>query len=295
MKEIEKEKAIRITDLGAVTAIYMARDTLLHIILVENMYKVRTLSELKEELKRELRRYIIWIEKRERDGTLLGKYTKKELNKLVKMTRQAISWGNVPPKKDLDSLKMEKKELLSLNNQVRPKIKKIKILMDTSFLLSYVLKDQNYLAVAALVGYLKPQHQYFDLYIPNFVFFELISKLKKHYRFSKAKEMIDHLFDDINSKNVYVGGIELSMLETYERYKLFSRKKISSILKGNDFMIATEGITSEALILTCDKQFYKNCRKIYKGTYLVVLDNTNDNSKFIKKFEKERENNMMKK
>jgi len=288
-KRKEKIFGFRITDLGALFAIEHTKAALMEIALNEKFDRIKTIKELKKKLKEDLKKYVGWIEKRERDGTLLGRYTKKDLNKIIKTAKKIIAWEPSPPKKDLVSLRAEKESLLALESPIETIIEKIKILMDTNLLISYIIKDEkNHLAAKILVGYLKPQQRYFELYLPNFVLFELVSQFKKYYKFSKVKENINNLLDTINPKNVYTGGIRLDMLEIYERYKLFSRKKISSRLKGNDFIIASEGMISKAMILTCDKQFYKNCRKIYKDTYFISSGNDSDFPKFVKKFEEER-------
>jgi hypothetical protein len=138
-----------------------------------------------------------------------------------------------------------------------------------------------------VVNYLKTQRQFFDLCLSNFVLLELISKLKQKHSFKRARAEFERLIEDIGGGRAALNDGKMTLFEIFDRYERFSRKKLSSSLRGNDFIIATDGILENAMILTCDRKMHQGLKKNYKNAFLIT--NSNESYlKFINGFERQK-------
>jgi len=143
------------------------------------------------------------------------------------------------------------------------------VLLESSFILALLNpRDSNYKAVKSVFGFLEPHNCRF--HIPVYVFAEVVSKIiHKDRTVSNALKTIEKFIDDLHG--VPFVGSNPSLEEIVKRYKDLARKKIR-FLQSNDFFIATEGILSKSLILTCDFEMYEKVKKNYQDIYFVATD-----------------------
>jgi predicted nucleic acid-binding protein len=283
----DKKLAIRITDKGAIVAVEQTLNAIMFISSILKMQKIKDIEELVGVLKDRLGKFLGWLD-RVPDGTLFAHgITKEHLNNLKKSAREVMSWAVVPTDEDYKQWEKNLKEFEATENKVEePKENRVKVLTDTSFLLSYLAEsDANSSSARVIVAYLKTQQPYFDLYLPYLVLLELISKLKQKYSFKKARLEFGKLLDEISKSRVALSDGKINLYEIFDRYETFSKKKLSSSLRSNDFMIATDGILANAMILTCDRKMHDGIRKTYQDVYLVT-DSNKSYLNFINNFEK---------
>jgi predicted nucleic acid-binding protein len=166
---------------------------------------------------------------------------------------------------------------------------RIGVLRDTSFLASYLSgSEQSSASTKVVVAYLKTQRPYFDLYLPNLVLLELISKLKHRYSFKKARQKFDGLLEEISQSRVAISDGSFTMFHIFDRYEQFAKKKLSARLRSNDFFIATDAILTNAMLVTCDRKMHDAVKKSYQDVYYVT-DKPASYMSFITSFEKRKE------
>jgi predicted nucleic acid-binding protein len=285
-----KKIAIRITDMGAVTSVVQTTDTLIHIFSILRSRKVTEVGKLVEILKGQLRKFVGWLD-RVPDGTLMAKgITRKELKMIKKGAEQVLGWDFAPSDEYYKAIEKHIEQLESLEQQKeQPAENRINILADTSFLLSYLSESEtNAFSAKVIVAYLKTQHRYFDFCLPNLVLLEVISKLKQKYSFKEAREEFDRLIEEICAGRVAVSDGKIGVFDIFSRYEEFSKKKLSSSLRSNDFIIATDGILLKAMILTCDRRMHEGIKKTYRDVFFIN-DSPKSYLSFIKSFEKRKE------
>lgn len=142
------------------------------------------------------------------------------------------------------------------------------VLLESSFVLALLdPRDTNYKAVKSVFGFLEPHNCRF--HIPVYVFAEVVSKIiHKNHTVSNAMKTIEKFIDDLHG--VPFVGSNPSLDEIIKRYKDLARKQIR-FLQSNDFFIATEGILSKSLILTCDLGMYEKVKRNYQDIYFVAV------------------------
>lgn len=141
------------------------------------------------------------------------------------------------------------------------------VLLESSFILALLdPRDPNYKAVKSVFGFLEPHNCRF--HIPVYVFAEVISKIiHKTRTVSNALKTFEKFINGLHG--VPFVGSNPSLEEIIKRYKGLARKQIR-FLQSNDFFIATEGILSKSLILTCDVGMYEKVKKNYQDIYFVA-------------------------
>lgn len=143
------------------------------------------------------------------------------------------------------------------------------VLLDSSFVLALLdPRDPNYKTVKSVYGFLEPHNCRF--HIPIYVFAEVVSRIiHKKGTVSQALNTIEKFINQLHG--VPFVGSNPSIEEIVERYKGLARKQIR-FLQSNDFFIATEGILSKSLILTCDAGMYEKVKINYGDIYFVATD-----------------------
>lgn len=143
------------------------------------------------------------------------------------------------------------------------------VLLESSFILALLdPRDSNYKAVKSVFGFLEPHNCRF--HIPVYVFAEVVSKIiHKTRTVSNALKTFEKFIDELHG--VPFIGSNPSLEEIIKRYKGLARKQIR-FLQSNDFFIATEGILSKSLILTCDLGMYEKVKKNYQDIYFVATN-----------------------
>jgi len=285
-KKKDEKFSIRITDSGSIHGILQIVNVLILISSVLSFKEIKTIKDLVRDLKEQLSKMLIWLD-RAPDGTLYGEMSKKQVEVIKKEAKTVLSWNIIPTEKQLKTRKKNLEEWEELQQQEGERVENpVSVMMDTSFLLSYLTgDDKNSQSSNVVVGYLKTQIKFFDLFLPNFVLLELISKLKQKYPFQKARTEFNRLLGDISDNHILVKEEKLGLINIFDRYQKFSKKKLSSYLKSNDFRIATDGILNGSIILTCDKRMYDGIKKTYKNVYLID-ESPKSYTKFINGFEK---------
>lgn len=142
----------------------------------------------------------------------------------------------------------------------------LRIVPDSSWLIAILDdKDTHNIPANSSFGAILPYQPIF--YIPALVYLETISRLIRVNKINvkKCEEKIQKFFSRINFKH----STSLEMSQILEKYKTFSRVKISK-LHPLDFYIATEGIFLNAMILTCDLRMYQYVKKYYKNIYFMT-------------------------
>lgn len=143
------------------------------------------------------------------------------------------------------------------------------VLLESSFILALLdPRDSNYKVVKSIFGFLEPHNCRF--HIPVYVFAEVVSKIiHKNRTVLNALKTIEKFIKDLHG--VPFVGSNPSIEEIVKRYKGLARKKIR-FLQSNDFFIATEGILSKSLILTCDFGMYEKVKKNYPDIYFIATN-----------------------
>lgn len=143
------------------------------------------------------------------------------------------------------------------------------VLLESSFILALLdPRDLNYKAVKSVFGFLEPHNCRF--HIPVYVFAEVVSKIiHKTRTVSNALKTFEKFIDELHG--VPFIGSNPSLEEIIKRYKGLARKQIR-FLQSNDFFIATEGILSKSLILTCDLGMYEKVKRNYQDIYFVATN-----------------------
>lgn len=143
------------------------------------------------------------------------------------------------------------------------------VLLESSFIIALLdPRDSNYMAVKSVFGFLEPHNCRF--HIPVYVFAEVVSKIiHKNRTVSNALKTIEKFINGLHG--VPFVGSNPSLEEIVKRYKGLARKQIR-FLQSNDFFIATEGILSKSLILTCDLGMYEKVKKNYQDIYFVATN-----------------------
>jgi len=154
------------------------------------------------------------------------------------------------------------------------------ILLDSSFVLALLTPDDvNHRTVRSIFGFLGPYNCRF--HIPLYVFAKVLSKIVHH---EKKVSIATKILDDFvkNLPGVLFTGSNPNLQEIVDRYKKFARKDIKE-LQSNDFIIVSEGILSESIILTLDHEMYQKVKKYHNEIYYVATDSIkykSDISKF---------------
>jgi predicted nucleic acid-binding protein len=249
-----------------------------------------TVEELFATLKRQLSKYLGWLD-RVPDGTLYESGISRKQLQLIKQNAQAtLDRSVIPSEEDYKRHEKLMKEWETLEKaREEPLANRVKIMTDTSFLLSYLSgSDSNASSAKVIVNYLKTQRRHFDLCIPNLVVLELIAKLKQQHPFNKAKEQFERLLEEISESRIGINEERIDVFHIFDRYQRFSKKHLSSKLRGNDFIIATDGILIAAMILTCDRKMFEGIKKTYRDVFLIT-DSPKSYVGFITSFEKRKE------
>jgi predicted nucleic acid-binding protein len=153
----------------------------------------------------------------------------------------------------------EKKLAIEGNNELR-------IVPDSSWLIAVLDEnDTHHISAASSFGALLPYKPIF--YIPALVYLETISRLIRINKIPvvKCEQKIDKFFSKINYKH----SRKLEISEILQKYKTFSRVKLSK-LHPVDFYIVTEGMFLDAKILTCDVKMYLYAQKYYHKIYFMT-------------------------
>lgn len=158
------------------------------------------------------------------------------------------------------------------------------VLLDSSFVMALLdRKDSNHESIEAVFGFINPCKCRF--HIPLYVFAEVISKfIQRKKKVSEALRIIDDFV--VNLKGVLIMGTNPTMEEIIDRYKKLARKKVR-FMQSNDFFIATEGMLSGSLILTCDFNMYIKLKRYHSDIFFVARKSKkykNDIPKFTKRF-----------
>lgn len=142
-------------------------------------------------------------------------------------------------------------------------------LLDSSFILALLNpRDPNHKPASGVFGFICPYNCRF--HIPLYVFAEVISKkIQEEKIVSSAFKKLENFLKQINNAGILITGINPNLDEIISRYKKVARKKIR-FLQSNDFIIATEGILSKSIILTCDHGMYEKVKKYYSDIYYVA-------------------------
>lgn len=158
------------------------------------------------------------------------------------------------------------------------------VLLDSSFVLALLnVRDPNYKAVKGIFGFVEPYNCRF--HIPLYVFSEVVSKIiQREKRVSCALKIIENFRKELHG--ILLTGASPSLEEILDRYKILASRKKLRFLQSNDFIIATEGILSKSIILTCDVGMYEKVKRNYEDIYFVATDSRkykNDIPKLTKK------------
>jgi predicted nucleic acid-binding protein len=283
----DKSLTFRITDKGALEAVLLTTNALMHISSYLSMRRITTVDELVKLLKDQLRKCLGWLD-RVPDGTLFKRgITRKELNHIKKNAKAVLGWNIVPSNDDFEKAEASIKQWEALQQQKeQPVENRIRILADSSFLLSYLSgSDTNAPSAKVIVAYLKTQRRFFDFCLPNLVLLEVISKLKQKHSFKKARLEFERLLEEICEGRVAISDTHISVFEIFDRYERFSKKRLSSSLRSNDFIIATDGILIKAMVLTCDRKMHEGIKKTYRDAFLIT-ESPKSYLSFINSFEK---------
>lgn len=171
------------------------------------------------------------------------------------------------------SAKIEIKDGLKVLDQITVKEVKVgpTILLESSFVMALLNpEDSNHKTVKALFGFVEPYNCRF--HIPLFVFYEVLSKIiHQEKRVSIAISTLNNFIKNLHG--VLFTGTNPNLEELVKRYKTFARKEIKS-LQSNDFIIATEGILSGSIILTCDHEMYTSVKNYYEDIYYVATNSS---------------------
>ena len=289
----DKRMAFRITDRGAIEAVLSSTNALIHIFSTLRTQKIRAVDELVKTLKGQLSKFIGWLD-RVPDGTLMTNgITRKQLGIIKKNADEVLSWDFVPSDEHYKIIEKNIKELETIEQQKEQRAENgIRVLADTSFLLSYLSESEsNASSARVIVAYLKTQRRYFDFCLPNLVLLEVISKLKQKYPFKKARSEFDQLIEEICAGRVAMNDGKIGVFDIFSRYEEFSKKKLSSSLRSNDFIIATDGILLKAMILTCDRKMHEGIKKTYRDVFFIT-ESPKSYLHFINGFEKRKESSM---
>lgn len=105
-------------------------------------------------------------------------------------------------------------------------------------------------------------------YITPIVYLETMSRLIKKEKIAvkKCYLQIQKFLDKVKYK--HKTGLDLS--EITQKFKTFSRIKISKNLSSVDFYVVAEGILLDAFILTCDLNMYSVAKKYYQKIYFLT-------------------------
>ncbi len=163
--------------------------------------------------------------------------------------------------------KQIKKEIKRIKKRKKKIIDPVKILPDSSVFVALIdKKDSHHESVKSLFDFIN--NYKYHLMIYSIVIIETISRLiSKGWTVGGAIKSFANVHDLLSKGEVYEGG-NITPEEILKRFKNFNRAKIR-FLKSGDFMIMSEGILLDALILTTDKQAYKDVKKYYKNIYFV--------------------------
>lgn len=158
------------------------------------------------------------------------------------------------------------------------------VLLDSSFVLALLNKrDPNYKVVKGIFGFVEPYNCRF--HIPLYVFSEVVSKIiQRERRVSCSLKIIEDFLKELHG--VLLTGANPTLQEILDRYKILASRKKLRFLQSNDFIIATEGILSKSIILTCDVGMYEKVKRNYGDIYFIATDSKkykNDIPKFTKK------------
>lgn len=158
------------------------------------------------------------------------------------------------------------------------------LLLESSFILAYLDEnDPNHKTAQAILGFVSPYNCRFHM--PLVVSAEILSK--SVHKWIKVSESIRKINGFIKSlPGSLLASTNLNYEELVNRYKMCARKDIKN-LQGNDFLIVTEGILSNSMIVTCDHGMYKRTKPYYSDIYFVATDSKNykeDASRFVNKF-----------
>ncbi|MEK7662067.1 MAG: type II toxin-antitoxin system VapC family toxin [Patescibacteria group bacterium] len=164
---------------------------------------------------------------------------------------------------------MAKKKKTKKHSKEKPEI-----LLDSSWILAYMNeKDFNHNAAISSCGAILPYKPIF--YIPSLVYLEVFSNLRRRkIPVKKCEKTLRDFWVKIDNRHQKSGPNKEGIIE---RYRIFSRVKIS-LLRPNDFLIATEGMRLGAKILTLDLEMYKKVYKYYKYIYYLADHSKNKES-----------------
>jgi len=159
-----------------------------------------------------------------------------------------------------------------------------RVMLDSSFIVSILnSQDTNHKCTEALFRFIGPYNCRFHM--PLYVYAEALSRLIQQGKtVAESLKIMDDFLNKIPGALIVGAGPTLK--EIKERYKKIARKKIR-LLRSNDFYIATEGILSGALILTCDYEMYLRTKKYYPDIFFIATHSKkykNDIPIFTKRF-----------
>ncbi|MGC9603188.1 MAG: PIN domain-containing protein [Minisyncoccia bacterium] len=154
--------------------------------------------------------------------------------------------------------------MANTKKKIKKKKEELRVVPDSSWLLAKLnSKDRNHVSVESSLGAILPYRPAF--YIPILVYMETLSALRRQrIAFSKCYKILNSFLETIH----YFEEKKLTTKKLIEKHKSFSRLRISQ-LKGADFYIATEGLSLNAKILTCDKEMRDRVIKYYKQIYFL--------------------------
>lgn len=126
--------------------------------------------------------------------------------------------------------------------------------------------DSHHKSALSSLGAIKPYKPIF--YITPIVYLEVMSRLikKKKISVKKCHDKIQKFLSGIEYKH----KTSLDLTEITQKFKAFSRIKISKKLSAIDFYVVAEGIALDAKILTCDLNMYHIAKKYYKNIYFLT-------------------------
>lgn len=174
-------------------------------------------------------------------------------------------------------------ESLEQNNKQDPEFR---IFPDSSWLIAVIDEaDSHHKAALSSLGAMKPYKPIF--YITPIVYLETMSRLIK-----KRKIAVKKCYDKIQkflSNIEYKHKTNLDLAEINQKFKDFSRVKISKNLSSIDFYVVAEGILLDARILTCDVNMHRIATKYYDKIYFLtdkVKDKESDLGRLISDIQK---------
>lgn len=186
----------------------------------------------------------------------------------------------------------QKKKISKKKGRKRRKVTQIiskpavgpRVLLESSFLVACLdPTDSNYKCTKAVFKFMGPY--YCRFHIPLYVYAEVLSKLiQKGETVAESLRVMDNFLKKV--PGIVIIGSGPNIKEIKERYKQLARKKIR-LLKSVDFYIATEGMLSGSLILTCDYEMYVKTRKYYRDIFYIATHSRkykNGVPKFTKRF-----------